>query len=745
MKAFLLFALFVFPAALSAQTVSLRTGEHSDFTRVALNIVPGTQWRFGRTDDGYAVEIDGATGYALEDFYEIIPRTRITSVVSDSGSDRLQLNVECDCHAKVELWRPNWLLIDITDGPPDRNSIHEAWLDMPGTSLVAPASVAMAAPEPAEPMPEIVTPPLDLPIVAVGNEGLSETTPLQPSEADLRAGTQSNDQLAGLEEMILESLLRAADQDLIELAEPVPSRDVGSSAEVTDGTEINVNIGNASRNGGDPDSAGAGPGITAQTSIESARSQLTGRTVTESANLVCLREAAFDLPNWGDDRGFGELIGARRSAVTGEFDRTSPEAVEDLARAYLYFGFGAEGIQALEIDGFMNDERAALKSIGRILDDEPVTNAWFARQLDCEGAGAFWALLAEEPDRYLARAKAEAIVLEFKSLPTHLQVQLGPRLALRLQSGGAEDLIPIALGRAEEVPTEAADLPLASSVIAAEQGDISGAIAQLEAFLITEAEPGPEAVIRLINLKISEDKPIGALELELLETLLFERRRSSDAVELAVAKIEAQRHSGLHLAALDTISEWQDSLEPSGRSALIDSVFSDGTEESQDGDFLELAFHPDVEDALPETQNEIASRLVDLGFAERAMEIVAGQAVGEVMAQRRYVRAAGEMALGNSRLAAAHLSGISDERAGAILETGIDPEGWQKRRAVSNDDEEDETQTSALQRARASVIENEPLIDPSAQLAEGRALIAESSSLRETVDQLLLSLPSSNP
>ena len=95
----------------------------------------------------------------------------------------------------------------------------------------------------------------------------------------------------------------------------------------------------------------------------------------------------------------------------------------------------------------------SIKSIGRILDDEPVTNAWFARQLDCEGAGAFWALLAEEPDRYLARAKAEAIVLEFKSLPTHLQVQLGPRLALRLQSGGAEDLIPIALGRAEEDST----------------------------------------------------------------------------------------------------------------------------------------------------------------------------------------------------------------------------------------------------------------------------------------------------
>ena len=64
-----------------AEVAKVTSGEHSGFSRLVVTLSENAEWRFGRTKDGYALEVDQkGLIYNLEKVFTRIPKTRIAAV-----------------------------------------------------------------------------------------------------------------------------------------------------------------------------------------------------------------------------------------------------------------------------------------------------------------------------------------------------------------------------------------------------------------------------------------------------------------------------------------------------------------------------------------------------------------------------------------------------------------------------------------------------------------------------------------
>ncbi len=87
-----------------------------------------------------------------------------------------------------------------------------------------------------------------------------------------------------------------------------------------------------------------------------------------------------------------------------ELDRFQVAAAFELARLYLYYGFGAEATETLSLLNEANESANALNQISDILDHGATqSNGDLSRYTDCDSDVAFWALLAEPISTLLIR------------------------------------------------------------------------------------------------------------------------------------------------------------------------------------------------------------------------------------------------------------------------------------------------------------------------------------------------------
>ena len=99
------------------QTVRVQSGEHDDFTRLALIFPSAPDWQLARTAGGYVLSVKGAApAYRLDEVFRRIPRTRLTALSADPATGELRLEVGCACHATAFAFRPEILVIDLRDG-----------------------------------------------------------------------------------------------------------------------------------------------------------------------------------------------------------------------------------------------------------------------------------------------------------------------------------------------------------------------------------------------------------------------------------------------------------------------------------------------------------------------------------------------------------------------------------------------------------------------------------------------------
>lgn len=697
--------IWLLPSLALAQTATIRSGEHASFTRLVISHPEGADWTVGRLGGGFGLRIDGVEGFDTTTIFPRIPRDRLAEASTTADGD-LALVLGCDCGIDAFQWQPGRLVVDITDAPLTEDS---------------PYALALAPTEPVDrPVPRPREEVLDLAELTLGDIAPPPVPRAEIDTDSLTVEVAEDATVEALRSRILDSLalMESDGPNLTEedLPEPLDNGDPGQ------------------------------PGLTVQTPVISDDILDGIAEALTPSGPICRPNADYDLATWATpDDSFSKLIADRRAAVTGEFDRADPDGVVALARAYLYFGFGREAQAALAIDGLSSTERNALITLAQIMDGDPITDTALSDQLGCPGLVALWALIGFDGATLSAEVNFERIAQDFKRLPDHLQEHLSARLAAQITRYGEQEIAETVLQAGLSAPVPSFETEMAQVQITQDNGNPDDAAEQLQELAETDPRMTPQALIQLIDLQIAAGDLVPSTQLDLLRTMAFEQGKGPVSQALAETEFRALVQNQAYTDAAKVLTTITPDLDQVTFVRHVTSLVSATTDTAGDLEFLDLTFADLPLDADPAAQNAAAQRLLDLGFADRAAAVIAGPARGDIMSDRRYLRAEAALALGRPDLLEAHLAGVTTERADALRQRALiglretapldtAAAAWRAGdwETLSGSDDPLLQQASNLALATA-----DGALGTETPLAAGRELIAGAEQARATVDALL--------
>ena len=709
------------PFNATADPVTIRSGDHETFSRLVISIGLNIGWSIDPSDDGFILELDGRSdGFDTSQVFERIQRTRLKDI-QQVASNTLNLSVECSCEVDAFLWRPGFLVVDIIESS---EAVRET-----SESVFGPLNVSSTLPR-----ENVENAPSAIPNMLILSPLMTE-----PQEQIVTEETQVSIDLAATEEALAMGIARAASQgflepSIVEIEQPV-SFDSEAEPELAQLDEPNVL--NVPRQ----------PGVGISTAMDRDLAQL-GIELGNSLEQQCLPAELFQIAAWGDGQGFHEQASALAKELAGEFGEEPREAQENLARLYIYFGFGAEAKLVLAADPASSQSRIVLTELAGIIDDYDGEYPAILAQDACNTPGALWAFLLqptlqEENDR-------NQLIQQFFALPQPLRSQISPRLARRfLDVGDPEAANQLLHATENQDASDTHEVQATRALIAEGFDDTGAAVAVLSNEADDNVRMTPQSLIRLIELELEQGITPSEAHLLLAGALRQEHRDTPIAQDLANIEAAGRIASEQYQVALELMQDRTDNqaLE------IVDQVFENIADHADAGKFLEFVFGEIPESLTSATENKIAKRLVDLGFFERATTFLAGDAEREVASERRYLRAESALGAGEFTLAMEAIVGITDERARALRARAY--EGLGQHRAALSALNADQSASSPTLQFRAGAwerlrVEEDEVLSTFAQtvlltpseapaktLADRREVLTQSQDSRQTVEDLL--------
>lgn len=471
MKAACLLLLLSTSAAFG-QTVSVRSGDHPGFTRLALDLPAGKDWRFGRIDGGYALAVEGVA-LDISRVFRVIGRQRLARLTAHEG--RLELGIDCACHVTAFETRRGTVALDIRPGAAPAGSPHEARLE--------PPSVPQTPPQPAEPP-------------------ATEPAPQPKPGYDWRALPATEQALAPtaidpLREALLRELADGAARGIVDIAERIPPQP--PSPPMPDQIRI------AEEPGFLPDPS---------------------RPITPEGRS-CIADDRVAIGDWGSDLPPAEEIARARAGLVGEFDQPDPEAIGRAIRYYLHLGFGAEARQLAATYPIDPHDRALWEAMANILEGRPQSTEILASMGGCDSTVALWGILANPAPPIGQPEDTNAALRSFTALPQHMRQHLGPQLAERFAArhdANAAMMVREAIERGSAPPT--AEIRLMTAL--ADRND-----AQLQTLIDEGSSQSGAALIALAARKLDAAQKLNMNTVTALAALRHERRGSEDEAQIA--------------------------------------------------------------------------------------------------------------------------------------------------------------------------------------------------------------------
>lgn len=621
---------FLAPSSAWSEVIEVRSGEHAGFSRIVMQFSDAAPWSVGRTENGYAFTTEAPdTSFDFQEVFNLIPRTRISKLTTPADGT-LEIHTKQGFHADAFELREGRVVIDIKDGAPPVNSAFEvsiSSLEPTGTpsspTIEDRASQIIVSEQGTSSFSTASVDNLGENIAPLGQESvqLSEDDALTTNffTPELDPLLETSRDTSELERALIEQLGRAASQGLLDVNLP-STRD--ALEYITPSTETSAELII------EPDPAeNDNSHILIQTSQD--RDSLVvgeARHVNESGQS-CYPVNALDIAQWGAPVDEGLLLSDFRSAALEEFDAPSEKGVEDLAKYYLYLTFGSEAQLALKEFGVFVRRANALNSIAEVMDVGYASpSSSLKEQLECGGANAFWAAMSQEHFDKGTTYPVHEIGAYFSGLPLHLRRHLGPSLSERfLQVGDATaaQIIEGAISRVEGDHGDAFELLQAEMALANEEFD--PALEAYEALAMADGPLAPDALMKAIKLRASQDLPVSRRMAEFAEILTIEHKHTPLESALASTSILARIHSGDADLALRNLMEAQN-LERDDFSALLGSAIEKLLETGDDLTFARAAASVVQQDQTPllpdPVKSTISERLLDVGFNELAKKFI---------------------------------------------------------------------------------------------------------------------------
>lgn len=601
------------PLTVQAQQAIVRSGEHKGYSRLVAPIPEGRDWRVVHSGRDVIFTVSNYDqGFDLSNVFELISRDRVRNIAAQPNG--FVISMGCDCRVAPFLEKKRFVVLDITS-PGIKSSIafipETAATPMPKPTSVAKAESSEKALPHVSMQSSNTIKPTDLPPLARAPLSESEQESLNEVQRRLtrELGTATTRGLLTPLPGPSLPVVRRAQVDLKAIVPPDATQlvprpnaldDVISNMRVSSSMDI--------------------PGIALKSSAPQSL-----------AGLTCPSNDPLDIVNWADNRPFHQQTGELRRELYQEFDRLDRAAALQLARLYIYYGFGAEARQILHLDAELALSEGMLTDIAAILETGIApSHSILHSLLDCETDVALWALLAGKELGLERTIDPRPALLSLNKLPAHLRSIVAPALSQRLLSRGDADAAATALRSLERLPTKMPpSAQLAKAHIALDDGQIAKATDGLSDIVDDNAEQSPEALIALVDTRIAEHQPISAETASLAEAYAKEMNRTELGPELRRAHVLALVKSGQFDRAFAASRELGGNSDEKSAIALRMRLLEELTEAAGDVIFLEHIFDQPPQDIgrLPAQQKvALAARMFDLGFSEQAQNIISEMA-----------------------------------------------------------------------------------------------------------------------
>ena len=577
MKNYLLLILSLLLASNSTlASVTVNTGEHEDFTRLAINIPKGADWNINKRPNGIAIEVIDQEFAALDNFFRIIPKDRIGSAELINNDQQLMLTLNCNCEYRTEIWQEIWLVVDIYD-------------PLPTSTLVATnESFDRILPELRQQQV------INLPLVFNENNGKSSENEAHLPELQISSVASVID----YDRYIQGGLNRAAMQGLLTLKEQ-------SSAGVSNHIDANQ-----------ARSLPLQPGVLSHTSLED-QEPVSATIATDQSSLECVSDEELNISSWGDPDEFSRQISERRRLIFDSAGAQDGNAIIELAKAYAYFGFGREAMYVLDMQSSQDDKSQIIKTISQIIDGDHVSDNKFSEQLDCQTDIVFWVYMSDAQKPILSESKFEDVILAYKKLPRNLQSHFNTRLSERLIDAGEIQLADDILNN----QNEKSDTHVLSARIEIDRGNSASALKILDELVTFDQRSTPEALLRFISIKLENDSPIDHSIIETLEAMQIEFRNQAIAADMIKAHISILIHNQNFSEAIIRLRNINNKISTQTRMTLMNDTFFAALASDDTASFLDIAFAEELKNQEEGLKLAYANRLRELGFDDHAQLI----------------------------------------------------------------------------------------------------------------------------
>lgn len=614
-----------------AQQITVRSGEHSDFTRVTLAPSERVNWRLRQDGKEVVVFVETATAtFDISAVFDRIQRQRIVDVQADTQALRLTLG--CACSVRSFEADSGLIVIDIEGArdplsrlldPSFANRLDSLRYQFPPGLRFGPVPDASGA---AFLQPRAIGSLLhggdntD----RFGTEMRLETDHAKPRGEHIASGRSILSRIeSGVwsgrldhqsdisigEAQLLAGILRARSQGLLVASseDPVAKKETGHDQAGQHLAMLNV--------------------MTRSVLDEMRQSIQAGDVPT----VLCTPDSQIALSEWASGDGFVADIANARLALFGEFDVLDRAAALNLARIYLHYAMGYEAGEVLDMPEMRQEDTSVLRSIARILDNHDANHVTaFEGQEACQSDSALWALLDSRGEVTADETNRPAILQAFGRLPDPVQSAVKPALMQAFLE--IEDVTS-----AEAVQRMGAQAPLedvaGQSLVLVAFEEASGeealAIELRNRIVQSNSDSSPAAVVQIVDRAWSLDLGLEPSQIELIQAFLFEHRGSEISADLQRALVRA------YLLVGDFDAAFRELASPDGafdtRAGLAD-FFQALSEKGSDLDTLAYSYQitPSQVQALRrEVAQKLSERLLGLGFTDQAAKFAnaAAQAV----------------------------------------------------------------------------------------------------------------------
>lgn len=431
-------------------------------------------------------------------------------------------------------------------------------------------------------------------------------------------------------------------------------------------------------------------------------------SATPPKETTCIDAEVVNIPAWHTEP-FEHMRGQLWSNIYDDNGVIHPGAPLQLARFLLSYGFGAEARQVLSTFGAPDP---IITELSLIIDDSPLpTPNVLSTQLNCDTAAALWGVLAYTDSSGQKLSQSDPILMNFQLLPDTLRRDLGPRLAQNLRQLGHADAADSVITRINlSIPDDPHETTATNSSSPANPQS-------------ADHDLSPFALAATVESDVEAGNKITKDTVALTDTFAFQYRRDSNAKAIIWADILAKAGAGQFLDAFDQLDEPQTGASNDQTLTIYQML----VETAPDDQFLRIII-PRMERLAtfpPRLGNDIAARLLKMGFPELAQRMLQSDIATSEMHGRQILRAM------------AHLKERHPHRAMAALATlsGEEVEMLRKQaRDMAANPAAEVLQENANQHPTAETRHN---LSPAEILAHNNALLTDAGALHDQVVELL--------